>query len=521
MAAGVGTAVAASALARRHSRSRAPAAPGTGSGAQANPAVTATAGDAGAAGAAAAAGWAEVEVPATGYVPAVDPLAAPAGSAEEAQVGEPRVVPTTLATAIEAAGAAADALRATADAVQQGWVPPPVPVHGLPPESGEIPAITAAMAAPTDQTVTSAGPVLAPPPVASTPTPSIPTPAVNGGTAANGAGDINGVAPFVGEQRPAPPAGGRTNGTSRSGSGPMVLPVPPVGDDDGSDSNVRNTVLAAVAMLVAVVLIGVAFVLLSGDGDSDDDTARTDDTDQAAEPEPGTTTVPITQMAPDQAFAQAAQRLETAGTFAYHGTSSATDVSNVRPGPWLGVNLTIDGQVQLGTSRFLERGTADDGMIVDTATDGVTIWGRTGASVDEMAELPLETVYELPEPTPAKVGALLLPDWLGAATLATDGGTDAQGRRVFQATLPADVLGPLVDDEAPVNATMKLSLDEAGDPAHVEIRTVGGPPFVLNVNLLRLGEDMPIQVPSDAAGAGTGSGTDGSTDGSTTPGSTP
>jgi hypothetical protein len=275
-------------------------------------------------------------------------------------------------------------------------------------------------------------------------------------------------------------------------------------------------VLAGVAMLVAVVLIGVAFVLLSGDGGSDgDDTARTDDTEQAADPEQGTTTIPIAQMAPDQAFAQAAERLETAGTFAYHGTSSATDVSNVRPGPWLGVNLTVDGEVQLGTSRFLERGTADDGQIVDTATDGVTIWGRTGTSVDELAELPLETVYQLPEPTPAKVGPLLLPDWLGAAALATDGGTDAQGRRVFQATLPADALGPLVDGEAPVNATMKLVLDEAGNPAQVEIRTVGGPPFVLNVNLLRIGEAMPIQVPSDAAAGATSAG-DGTVE-STTP----
>lgn len=595
LAAGVGTAVAASALARHHTRSRAHPVPGT-EGPPSAPPLGATGPPTTLVGTASAApGWAEVDVAAESVpAPAVDPLAATdapgtgtgmlaapfTGSVadpDEATAPAPPA-PATLATAIEAASAAADALRATADAVATGWVPPSVPVRGLPPESGEIPAITAAMAAPTDQTVTSAASAMP-----SALTPAQPTPAVDHAVAAvpvaavpvaapeaegerksrrfgrRAAGGVNGTshaetngsAPTIGApaaaappppplSRPAPPVN-----PGRSGGGPVVLPVPPAGDSDGGDgssgSNLRNTLMAGAAMLVAVVLIGIAFVLLSGDGDSSDDTTRAGDTDEVTDPQDQqATSTPVAQLSPDQAFAQAAERLESAGTYAYHGTSSATDVSPVRPGPWLGVNLTIDGQVQLATTRFIERGTADDGTIADTVTDGVTIWGRTGTSVDELAELPLETIYTLPDPTPAKVGGLLLPGWLSAVTGAADAGTDPQGRRVFQATLPAAVLGPLVDDEAPSDALVRLALDEAGNPAHIEVQTVGGPPFSLNVNLLRIGEEMPIQVPSDAtsgssdvdpstigdpgstdadAGAGTADG-DGTVS-STTPSSTP
>jgi hypothetical protein len=198
-------------------------------------------------------------------------------------------------------------------------------------------------------------------------------------------------------------------------------------------------------------------------------------------------------------------------------------VSPVRPGPWLGVNLTVEGEVQLLTPRLFERGTADDGSVVETVTDGRTIFGRTAASFEGLAGVPVETVYSLPQPTPAKVGALLLPQWFTAATGAADAGPDSLGRRTFRATLPASVLGVIQDDVAPVDAAMVLALDQEGDPAHLEITTAdGGPPLRLVYDIVRIGDEMPIQIPGDTStGSASTSPSTGQGTVTTTPGQVP
>jgi hypothetical protein len=327
----------------------------------------------------------------------------------------------------------------------------------------------------------------------------------------------------------------RTNGAAAPAPSatPTTPPaVPPLGDrrepppgGDGAATgdpeltpDRRLLLFVGVAVTVAV-LLGLGFVVFGGGGDDSPDRADANPgTEGSAATQPAATT-PVAQLTPGQAFVQAGQRLQTAGTFAYAGTSSATDVSPVRPGPWAGVNLTVEGEVQLLTPRLFERGTGDDGTVVETVTDGKTIWGRSAPSFDALTQQPLQTVYTLPEPTPAKVGALLLPQWFAAATGAADGGTDGLGRRTFRATLPAAVLGTVEDDRPPVDAVMVLALDQDGNPAHVEISTAaGGPPLRLVYDFERIGQEMPIQIPGQSDPDGSGS--SGSSTGQSTP-STP
>ncbi|HEV7759855.1 MAG TPA: hypothetical protein VGO78_12735, partial [Acidimicrobiales bacterium] len=303
-------------------------------------------------------------------------------------------------------------------------------------------------------------------------------------------------------------------------------PVPPLGDrrepaPGGAGTGTGDTELTpdrrlllfvGVAVTVAV-LLGLGFVVFGGGGDDGPERADANPGAEGAVATQPAATTPVAQLTPGQAFVQAGQRLQTAGTFAYAGTSSATDVSPVRPGPWLEVNLTVEGEVQLLTPRLFERGTGADGSVVETVTDGETIWGRSAPSFDALAQQPLQTVYSLPEPTPAKVGALLLPQWFAAATGAADGGTDNLGRRTFRATLPAAVLGTVEDERPPVDAVMVLALDQDGNPAHIEISTAaGGPPLRLVYDFERIGQEMPIQIPGQDGSSGqTGSSTGQST----------
>lgn len=305
-----------------------------------------------------------------------------------------------------------------------------------------------------------------------------------------------------------------TNGTVPSvatGADRRIGETPPGPPGPGSAGDVtpdrRMLLFVGVAVAVAL-LLGLAVVVLGGGGEDGDgqreqaapaagDRASTD-----AGTGGSTATTPVAQLSPAQAFAQAGQRLQAGGTFAYEGTSSATDVSPVRPGPWMGVDLTVEGQVQLLTPRLFERATAADGTVGETVTDGVTIWGRSAASFDALTETGLQRLYALPEPTPAKVGALLLPQWLTSSTGATDAGTDDQGRRTFRATLPANVLGSIEDGQAPAAAVVVLTLDQQGNPAHLEVTTESGPPLRLVYDILAIGQDMPIQIPGQTAGTG-------------------
>ena len=270
---------------------------------------------------------------------------------------------------------------------------------------------------------------------------------------------------------------------------PYVAPRPlPPPSDPGPER--RWWPLAVGAVAAVVVLVLAAFVFTGGDDEpseaTDADTGAAVDTTVA----PPTTTVD--DLTADAAFEQAAARLEAAGTYAYGGSSLATDVSPVRPGLWLTVELTMSGEVDLRSGRLHDMGETTDGRITETVTDGTVVWGRLADSRDDLPDEGFLTVGD-PAPEPLRLGAALLPTWLLA-------GVDRQelsdGR--FRATLPPEVLGEVESGRDPVPAELLLTLDAAGDPLHVEITNAPeGPPLHLVLDLTTLGQPVTIPLPTD------------------------
>src|ERR687891_386459 len=196
------------------------------------------------------------------------------------------------------------------------------------------------------------------------------------------------------------------------------------------------------------------------------------------------------------AFALAADRLVSAGSFAYAGTTSAIDVSHVRPGLWLAVDLTVEGEVSTTGSRLHEVAVDATGQAVETVTDGPTVWGRQAATPAALGDALYLPITEDSGEDAAAKGIALLPTWLRSTVDRHDAGTDALGRRLLRATLPADVLGEVVDGRPAADADVALTLDAAGDPVHVEVVSVPtGPPLRLALDLSRIGEAVTIDLP--------------------------
>jgi hypothetical protein len=259
----------------------------------------------------------------------------------------------------------------------------------------------------------------------------------------------------------------------------------------------RRSGVVVGSIVALVIVLGAGAVLAAGAGDDDPrkaDQVASDDAGEAATTQTTTTTIrPVT--APE-AFGLAARRLTGAGTFSYSGTVSATDVSQARPMLWLAVESTVQGQVATATARVHEVAVAADGQTVETVTDGPRVWGRRAAAVDVLPEEPYEAIPGLSQGAPPAKGLAQLPAWLRAATGATDAGVDDLGRRTFQATIPADVLGVIERDRSPVDAAVVLSVDEAGDPARVVLTSAAdGPAFHLAIDLTGLGAPVVIEPP--------------------------
>lgn len=261
-----------------------------------------------------------------------------------------------------------------------------------------------------------------------------------------------------------------------------------------------------------VVLIGFALVLVLGLGalflaGGDHDGAEAADPPPAGEaddPERSTTTTTAPATAAD-AFTRASQRLTEAGSFTYTGTANATDVSVARPMLWLAVATTVEGEVDTSTGRLREVSVADDGSATETVAAASEVWGRRATSVDDLGDMPIESLPGLSGSEPAGRGAALLPWWLAAAVAPSDLGLDDQGRRTFQATIPAATLGVIERDTEPVDATVTLTLDADGDPARVEIvSSPDGPRFHLVFEIGGVGAPVVIETPADTVDAPTG-----------------
>jgi hypothetical protein len=272
---------------------------------------------------------------------------------------------------------------------------------------------------------------------------------------------------------------------------------PPSGPDTGTPhvaGRRRAGPVVAGLALVAVLSAGVVLFVAT----RDDDRPGTDveaGVTTSAEP---TTTTAIDGLSPEQAFAQAADRLVAGGSFGYAGTTSATDVSHVRPGLWLAVDLTVEGEVETSAESVHEIAVDGDGRATETVSAGPLVWGRLATSRDGLRDATYLPITEESGQGAGK-GAALLPAWLDATVDRQDAGTDERGHRMLRATLPASVLGEVVDGRPAGDASVLLTLDGAGDPVRVEVMSVpSGPPLRLALDLLRIGEPVVIDLPAEA-----------------------
>jgi len=310
----------------------------------------------------------------------------------------------------------------------------------------------------------------------------------------------------------APPVAAGPTGPSPAPADPSgALPVavgpieaPPVAADPieavgpPAASGGRRWAIAAVAVVVLVAGIAAA-VVVAGVGAGTDDQAEPSALGGSGTTTTQSPTSTVDALTADEAFAQAAARLEAAGSFTYTGTSQATDVSLVRPGLWLGVRLSVAGEVDLAAGRLHETATDGDGRAAETATDGTTVWGRLGSSPTALGDQSYQTIGEQSADVPRRVGAMLLPTWLAASVDRQALPVDATGRRSFRATVPAALVGEVQDGRAAVPVDLVLVLDDAGDPVHVEAATApDGPALRLVFDLTQLGQPVAVSVPGDA-----------------------
>jgi hypothetical protein len=275
--------------------------------------------------------------------------------------------------------------------------------------------------------------------------------------------------------------------------------APLVSDPDagtpGVDGPGRTRPVAVGLALVIALATGVGLFVAARDDDRSNVAVEADVT-TSVEP---TTTIVIDELSPQEAFAQAADRLVARGSFGYVGTTSAIDVSHVRPGLWLAVDLTVEGEVVTSAESVHEIAVDGSGRAAETVSEGPVVWGRLATSREALPEATYLLITEESGGQAAGKGVALLPAWLDSTVDRQDAGTDGRGNRLLRATLPASVLGEIVDGRAAGDASVLLTLNAAGDPVRVEVTSVpSGPPLRLALDLVRIGEPVVIDLPVDA-----------------------
>ena len=115
---------------------------------------------------------------------------------------------------------------------------------------------------------------------------------------------------------------------------------------------------------------------------------------------------------PEGAFAEAVSRLEAAGTFAYQGTVSASDVGAVRPSLWLAVDITVEGEVALAGGLVHEVAVAEGGQATETVVAGADVFGRSARSRDSLVDESYEGSPSCRGRSRKRRGAAGLARWL-------------------------------------------------------------------------------------------------------------
>jgi hypothetical protein len=201
------------------------------------------------------------------------------------------------------------------------------------------------------------------------------------------------------------------------------------------------------------------------------------------------------------AYLEAVQRLGYARSFAYRGSVHAAGPSALRPGPSIATDVTVEGAVRLPQSITRDVAVDDRGGAVETVTSGPTVWSRSAPSIERLAEAAWEVIGPSPSRAggyPGRFGAALVADVLRSAGDRRLDGTDAAGRTVIRATVPPDDRDERYGD-ALDGADVRITLDEAGDVAHVALASAEPKPrLVLRLDIVRLGDPGTLE-PSDVA----------------------
>ncbi len=303
--------------------------------------------------------------------------------------------------------------------------------------------------------------------------------------------------PLAEQQPPEPPEAVRAAPDPPGNLPPALAPAPAPEPDTVTPRVARGGRAKAVAVGVAVVVALAAGlgVIAAGTGDDRPDADVEAGVTTSTEP---TTTTAIADLSPQEAFAQAADRLVAGGSFGYVGTTSAIDVSHVRPGLWLAVDLTVEGEVATAGESVHEIAVDGRGRAAETVSEGPVVWGRLATSRDELPEATYLPISDESGRQPDGKGVALLPAWLDATVDRQGAGTDGRGNRVLRAILPASALGQIVDGRPAGDAYVVLTLNAAGDPVRVEVTSVpSAPPLRLALDLVRIGEPVEIDLPDD------------------------
>jgi hypothetical protein len=246
-----------------------------------------------------------------------------------------------------------------------------------------------------------------------------------------------------------------------------------------------------------VLVVAVSAVLWLIARDTEDDRPEVTRVDVSATTSRDPTTTGNADASPQEAFDRAADRLVSAGSFRYVGTTTAIDVSHVRPGLWLAVDLRVEGEVVTSTGRVHEIATDDSGRAIETVTEGPVVWSRLATSREALGDATYLPITE-ESGVQGEKGAALLPTWLELTVDRQDAGTDHRGQRVLRAILPASALGEIVDGRPAGDAEVVLTLDAAGDPVRVQLTSVpSGPPLRRAMDLIEIGEPIAIDLPAD------------------------
>jgi hypothetical protein len=278
-------------------------------------------------------------------------------------------------------------------------------------------------------------------------------------------------------------------------TGAPLVSDPATGTPDIAGGSRTRSVAVGLGLVIALAA-GVGLFVAARD---DDRPAADVEADVTTSVE-ATTTTAIGELTPQEAFAQAADRLVAGGSFGYVGTTSAIDVSHVRPGLWLGVDLTVEGEVVTSAGSVHEIAVDGSGRATETVSEGPVVWGRLATSREALPEATYLPITEESGGEAAGKGVALLPAWLDSTVDRQDAGADGRGNRMLRATLPASVLGEIVDGRPTGDASVLLTLDAGGDPVRVEVTSVpSGPPLRIALDLLHIGEpvviDLPVETP--------------------------